>query len=298
MSQPSLKDLRIALAVAETGNFRSAARRLDIAPSTLSHAVTGLEQALKLRLFHRTTRSVALTQEGRAFLARIRPILGELDDVLADQGGRMGEIMGELRINTPFSIAAYLLREVVPAFMAQHPGIHLELRHEERPVDIIAEGCDAGIRLGETVPPDMIGVPFGARIRFVPVAAPAYLEERGVPSHPEDLMKHACVRIRMPHGDRYAWEFEKGGEVLNLEVPGSLTLDRMALMIEAAESGLGIALVLEQAAKGSITAGRLRTFLADWCPMKAGHTLYYPGRRNVPPPLRAFVEFVRASRRT
>lgn len=294
MSQPSLKDLRIALAVADAGNFRSAARRLDIAPSTLSHAVTGLERTLNLRLFHRTTRSVALTLEGRAFLERVRPILGELDGVLTDKHGQSGEITGELRINAPFAATVYLLKEVVPAFMARHPGIELELRQEDRPVDIVANGCDAGIRLGGTVPPDMIGVPFGGDVRFLPVAAPAYLEKHGTPSHPEHLMRHRCIRIRMPRGERYTWEFEKGEERFSLDVPGALTLDRMALMIEAAENGLGIALVLEQAAKDSIAAGELRTLLTDWCPTEAGHMLYYPGRRIVPPPLRALIDFLKS----
>jgi DNA-binding transcriptional LysR family regulator len=240
---------------------------------------------------------VALTQEGRAFLMRIGPILGDLDNALADNGAQSGNIAGELRINAPFSAATQLLREIVPAFMARHPAIHLELRHDERLVDIVAEHCDAGIRLGETVPPDMIAVPFGEKTRFVPVAAPGYLQEHGVPSHPGELMNRACIRIRMPQGDRYAWEFRKGEQALRLDVPGSLTLDRMTLMIEAAESGLGIALVLEEAAKESIGAGRLQMFLADWCPMVEGRTLYYPGRRNVPPPLRAFIEFIRAFNR-
>jgi DNA-binding transcriptional LysR family regulator len=297
MSQPSLKDLRLALVVAETGNFRIAARRLEIAASTLSHAITGLEQTLKLRLFHRTTRSVALTAEGQAFLARMRPILEELDEVLADNGSQKDDIAGELRINTPFNAATYLLREVVPAFLAQHPGVQLELRHEERPVDIVAERCDAGIRLGATVPPDMIAVPFGGKTRFVPVAAPAYLQKRGVPAHPQELMNHTCVRIRMPQGQRYAWEFVKDGEMFRMDVPGSLTLDRVALTINAAESGLGIAFVLEHAAKESIAAGKLHTLLTDWCPLEEGYMLYYPGRRHVPPPLKALVEFLKASRR-
>lgn len=286
----------MALAVTDAGSFRSAARSLEMAPSSLSHAITELEHTLNLRLFHRTTRSVALTVEGEAFLSRIRPILGDLrvavDEINLQQQG--SSISGELRINTPFAAARYLLKEVVPEFMKLHPGIELEFRHEERPVDIVAEGCDAGIRLGGTVPNDMIGVPFGGKARFVPVASPGYLQTSGCPAHPSDLMAHNCIRIRMPRGERYAWEFERQGEKVELDVPGSLTVNRMALMIEAAEGDLGVAFVLEQAVEQSLADGKLNVLLGDWCPDEPGLMLYYPGRRNVPAPLRAFIRFIQA----
>ncbi len=291
----SLKSLRMALAVADTGSFRSAARLLEMAPSSLSHAITELELTLKLRLFHRTTRSVALTVEGEAFLSRIRPVLSELrvavDEINQQQDG---SISGELRINTPFAAARYLLKQVVPAFMKLHPDIELELRHEERPVDIVADGCDAGIRLGSSVPTDMIGVPFGGKARFVPVASPGYLQQYGLPVHPAELKAHRCIRIRMPRGERYAWEFERQGERVELDVPGSLTVNRMALMIEAAEGGLGVAFVLEQAVAQSLADGKLQLLLNDWCQDEPGLMLYYPGRRNVPAPLRAFISFIQA----
>jgi DNA-binding transcriptional LysR family regulator len=290
----NLKSLRIALAVAHRGSFRSAARDLGMAPSSVSHAITELEQTLQLRLFHRTTRSVAMTLEGEAFLTRIRPIVGDLTVAVDEIDQQQGEIKGELRINTPFAAARYLLREVVPDFMQRHPGIELELRHEERPVDIVAAGCDAGIRLGGSVPPDMIGVPFGGKARFVPVASPGYLELHGAPDHPSALKAHNCIRVRMPKGGRYSWEFERQGEKVELDVPGALTVNRMALMIEAAENGLGVAFVLEQAVGQSVADGKLQVLLNDWCPDEPGMMLYYPGRRNVPAPLRAFIDFVQA----
>ncbi len=291
----SLKSLRMALAVADTGSFRRAARLLEMAPSSLSHAITELELTLKLRLFHRTTRSVALTVEGEAFLSRIRPVLGELRVAVDEINQRQeGNISGELRINTPFAAALYLLKEVVPSFMKLHPDIELELRHEERPVDIVADGCDAGIRLGGSVPIDMIGVPFGGKARFVPVASADYLQQYGRPAHPAELMAHKCIRIRMPRGERYAWEFERKGERIELDVPGSLTVNRMALMIEAAEGDLGVAFVLEQAVAQSLADGKLQLLLNDWCQDEPGLMLYYPGRRNVPAPLRAFISFIQA----
>ncbi|WP_256582602.1 LysR family transcriptional regulator [Pseudomonas sp. Irchel 3A5] len=290
-----MKSLRMALAVADTGSFRRAARLLEMAPSSLSHAITELELTLKLRLFHRTTRSVALTVEGEAFLSRIRPVLGELRVAVDEINQRQeGNISGELRINTPFAAALYLLKEVVPSFMKLHPDIELELRHEERPVDIVADGCDAGIRLGGSVPIDMIGVPFGGKARFVPVASADYLQQYGRPAHPAELMAHKCIRIRMPRGERYAWEFERKGERIELDVPGSLTVNRMALMIEAAEGDLGVAFVLEQAVAQSLADGKLQLLLNDWCQDEPGLMLYYPGRRNVPAPLRAFISFIQA----
>lgn len=294
----NLKSLRMALAVADTGSFRRAAHSLEMAPSSLSHAITELEHTLNLRLFHRTTRSVALTVEGEAFLCRIRPILGDLSVALDEINQQHeGRISGQLRINTPFAAARYLLQEVVPDFMRLHPGIELELRHEERPVDIVADGCDAGIRLGASVPVDMIGVPFGGKARFVPVASPDYLQQYGLPAHPADLMAHKCIRVKMPRGERYAWEFERQGEEIELDVPGSLTVNRMALMIEAAESGLGVAFVLQHAVAQSLADGKLQVLLSDWCPDEPGLMLYYPGRRNVPAPLRAFIGFIQALRR-
>jgi DNA-binding transcriptional LysR family regulator len=295
MPEPTLRDLRIALLVAETRSFRRAARRLDIAPSTVSHTITGLEGTLGLRLFHRTTRSVATTTEGIAFLARVKPFIEGIDAAIAEPTSDPRAVSGVLRINTPFSAASYLLQTVVPTFMDQYPQIEVELRHEERMVDIVAEGCDAGIRLGSTVPGDMIGVRFGGPLRWVPVAAPSYLRRRGKPEHPRELMNHRCIRIRMPNGERYLWEFGKDGEEFRLDVPGSLTLDRMALMAEAAANGFGIAYVLQSTVEQRLAVGELTLLLPDWCSYDEDYMLYYSGRRAVMPQLRVFIDFIRLS---
>ncbi|RJS91000.1 LysR family transcriptional regulator [Salinisphaera sp. Q1T1-3] len=295
MNEPTLKEFRTALAVADAGSFRAAAHRLDAAPSTLSHAVAGLEEKLGRRLFNRSTRSIAVTPEGAAILARIASLIAEFDAALASGGQAEGSVAGNLRINAPLSAASFLLSDILPAFHAQHPQIEIDLRHEERMVDIVAAGCDAGIRLGRTVPPDMVGVPFGPSLRFLPVASPAYLADRGTPEHPRDLLDHRCIRTRMPRGERYSWQFAKNDEQLEIDVPGFLTLDRMALMIDAAVDGMGIAYVMENAAKRQILDGRLVPLLSDWCPADERYLLYFPGRRHVPAPLRAFIDFVKAT---
>ena len=298
MREPTLKELRIFTAVADSLSFRAAARRLDMAPSSLSHAITGLETLLSFRLFHRTTRSIALTDEGAQFLASLRPILEDLDIAIAGAGGAARDVSGMVRINAPHAAIQILLADVVPRFLNLYPGIQLEFRHEERLVDIVAEGCDAGIRLGETVPPDMIGIPFGGPARFVPVASPEFLEANGTPETPQDLKRFACIGIRLPGGKSYAWEFVKGGEEMRIDVPYRLMLDRMALSIEAAERGLGIAYVMERAARDHIASGRLRTILNDWTSEEPGTMLYYPGRRLVPPALRAFIDHLRSTERS
>lgn len=292
--EPTLKDLRIALCVAETGSFRQAARRLDMAPSTLSRALSELERHIGLRLFHRTTRSVATTPEGAKFIARIEPLVAELTDALIAPAPSENGIKGVLRLNTSFSAGLYLLQEAIPTFLALHPLIALELHHEERLVDIVANGCDAGIRLGRTVPRDMIGVNFGGPLCWVPVASPDYISRCGQPLHPNDLLSHECIRIRMPDGQRYAWELSRNAEELVIDVPGAMTLDRMALMVEAALNGLGIAYVLKATIEDHVATGRLIMLLPDWASEEEGYMLYYPGRRVPPAPLDAFVKHIRS----
>lgn len=291
MGEPTLHEWRIALAIAASGSFRATARSLDVAPSTLSHLVTGLERKLGRRLFHRTTRSVAVTPKGEALLARVAPLITELDAAVAPSGEETA--VGELRVNASLSAASYLLAEVVPGFLTEHPGVRLDLRHEERLVDVIAQGCDAGIRLGRTVPGDMVGVAFGPPLRFITVASPVYIAAHGTPAHPSELLDHRCIRTRLPRGERYAWEFVRGSEEVVIDGPGALTLDRLTLMVEAAVAGMGIAFVLEQAVAADLAAGALLRLLDDWCPADERYMLYYPGRRHVPAPLRAFIDYLR-----
>lgn len=291
--RPGLGDLTAFAAIVAHRSFRRAADELGLSPSTLSHMMRALEARLGVRLLHRTTRSVAPTEAGEQLAARLRPILHDLDGALAAITAFRGQPAGRLRINATEPATRLLLRSVVPAFLRRCPDMTLDLVTEGRLVDIVAEGFDAGVRLGGAVPQDMIAVRFGGSIRFVVVAAPSYLAHHGVPQTPDDLQRHACIRIRLPSGKPYRWEFEQHGQELTMDVPGSLTLDNPELMLEAAAAGLGLAYVSDRSAMPFIERGALVTLLDDWCPPIPGMFLYYSGRRHVPPGLRAFVEMLR-----
>ena len=281
------------MAVAEHRSFRRAADLLGITRSSLSHIMRGLEDRLGARLLHRTTRSVSLTDTGERLLKRIDPLMSGLDAALEDVAGEQGRLTGELRINGSEGAIRLLLREIVPQFMARYPGITLDLVAEGKLVDIVGEGFDAGIRLGEAVPRDMIAVRLSPDMRFLAVASPDYLAAHPAPETPDDLARHQCLRQRLPSGKRYRWEFQKRAEEVAMDVPGSLTLDNTQLMVEAAQNGLGIAYVPEDYAQAALKEGRLKTVLDDWCPPIPGLFLYFSGNRHVPASLRALIELVR-----
>ncbi len=293
MPKPDLSDLTAFAAVARHRSFRLAAENLGVSRSSLSHTVIGLECKLGLRLLHRTTRSVSPTEVGNALLRRLTPLLLELDEVLDAVKGEADTVGGTLRINCGPAAAEALLRAAVPAFIESFPNVEIDLVTDGRLIDIVAAGFDAGIRLREAVPQDMVAVPFGGDVRFLAVAAPTYLDRHGTPLVPDDLRRHACVRHRLPSGKLYRWEFEKHGQELAVEVPGPLTLDNNRLMVSAAADGLGIAFVPEAVAEVDLAAGRLVTVLADWCPAYPGLCLYYPGHRHVPSALRAFIDVLK-----
>ena len=295
MTKPSLADLTAFAAVARHRSFRAAADQMGVSRSSLSHALGGLEQQLGVRLLHRTTRSVAPTDAGARLLARLVPTLRELDDMLAAVGDGADSPAGTLRINASETAARWLLRHVVPDFLQRCPRVALDIVSEGRLIDIIAEGFDAGVRLRESVPQDMIAVPFGGDARFLAVASPAYLSRHGVPATPDDLRRHRCIRQRLPSGRPYRWEFARGSDEIAIEVPGALTLDDNDLMVNAAVDALGIAFVPEAAARIALRDGRLRAMLEDWSPAIPGLCLYYPGHRHVPPALRAFIVDLRAA---
>ncbi len=300
MPAPTLADLTAFVAVASHRSFRRAADAMGISRSALSHGLRSLEQDLGVRLLHRTTRSVAPTEAGERLLRRLVPTLRDLDDMLDATRGASGETVGTLRINAGESAARWLLRHVVPEFQRRYARVMLDLVTEGRLIDIVAEGFDAGTRLAEAVPQDMVAVPFGGEARFLAVAAPSYLAEHGRPSSPEDLRHHRCIRQRLPSGKLYRWEFARLGQDIAVDVPGMLTLDHNALMVEAAADGVGIAFVPELEARQAIEAGRLVALLEQWSPAIPGLRLYYPRNRHPPASLTAFLEVLRetASRRT
>lgn len=293
MVKPTLNDLTAFAAVAEHRSFRKAADMLGVSRSSLSHAIAGLERNLGARLLHRTTRSVAPTEAGDRLLRRLKPVLQDLDqalDAVAEEGGHAG---GTLRINGGEGGMRLLLERVVPVFLERYPHVSLDLVTDGRLVDIVEQGFDAGIRLAEAVPQDMIAVPLGEDFRFLAVAAPAYVAKAGQPITPDDLPQHSCIRQRLPSGKLYRWEFEKNGQEIAIDVPGVVTLDHTMLMIEAAANGLGIAYVPEIAARSRLDDGRLIALLEDWSPPVGGLRLYYPGHRHVRASLRAFINVMR-----
>lgn len=294
MKTPTLADLRAFQTVAEHRSFRRAADLLGVTPSSLSHTVKALEATLGgAALLHRTTRSVSLTEAGEQLLARLAPLLGQLDGVLEDFASSKGKLTGTLRINGNEGAMRLLLQTVVPGFLAKHPGVRLDLVAEGRLVDIVEQGFDAGIRLAESVPKDMVAVRLGADMRFIAVASPAYLAAHPAPKVPDDLARHQCIRQRLPSGKRYRWEFKKRQHEVAVDVPGALTLDNNHLMVEAAAAGLGIAYVPEPYARSALGDGSLVMVLADWSPAIGGLRLYFPNGRRVSPTLRAFIEMVR-----
>lgn len=287
------QELRLLAAVAKLGSFRSAAGSLGLAPSSASHVIRRLEERIGVRLLHRTTRSVALTVAGERLLEQATAGLNVIDAALVAAAEAGDHVSGALRISAPTTAVRLLLQEVIPLFQERYPDVNLELRAEDRTVDIVADGCDAGIRLRHAVPIDMIVVPLGPPIRFIVVATPDYLGSAGVPQTPDDLARHRCVRIRLPSGALYGWQFERAGEERTVHVPGRLTLDRAELMVYAALAGAGLAYVMESLVGRALAEKRLVSVLDDWCPPEPGLSLYYPGHRQPPPALRALIELAR-----
>ncbi|MBB2931958.1 LysR family transcriptional regulator [Paraburkholderia silvatlantica] len=296
MTKPDITELDAFAEVATLRSFRKAAEVLGLSPSTVSHLMRRLEERMGVRLLHRTTRSVAPTQAGERLLARLHPVLAELRSALGEIDRFRDQPTGRVRVNAPEQGVRLLLHDVVPAFRKKFPDIELDLVTEGRLVDIVKEGFDAGVRLGGTIPRDMIAVQLGGEARCIVVASPRYLARHKRPQTPEDLKFHECIRIRLPNGKLFAWEFEKRGRTLAMEVPGTLILNQEALVIDAALAGLGVAYVFESSVRDALKARRLVSVLDDWCPSFPGAFLYYPGNRNVPSALRAFVDVVKISR--
>ncbi|MGJ4945910.1 LysR family transcriptional regulator [Bradyrhizobium sp. HKCCYLS1011] len=290
MAKPTFNELAAFAAVAEHLSFRKAADALGVSRSALSHTLLGLEQSVGVRLLNRTTRSVSLTEAGAQLLAGIRPVLLDLDAALDRLAEARGAPAGKLRINANKSATRLLLGRVVPRFLAKFPAVELDLVSDGRLIDIVETGFDAGVRLAEDVPQDMVAVRLGGDVRFVAVASPAYLAQQPVPNTPDDLRAHRCIRHRLPSGKLYRWEFSKHGEEMTVDVPGALTLDDNDFMAHAAADGLGIAYVPQSSAQRWLDAGQLVLVLADWCPPIPGLALYYPRNRHVPSALRAFID--------
>ncbi len=295
MPQPSLAALEVFLAVARHGSFRRAAAERGVSPSALSHVIRGLEEGLDIRLFDRTSRSLRITEAGRYLLERVGPALGDVAEALKGVGRFRGRPSGLLRLNIPRIATGLIIEPMIGRFLAAYPEIRLEVASFDGLVDIVAEGFDAGIRRDRRLAPGMIAVPVGPARRFAVVGTSAYFIGRDRPQVPQDLHAHACIERRYPSGARYAWEFARDGEVLEIEVSGPLVVDDTALMLRAALDGVGLAFVFESLVAEPIAGGTLVRVLEDWCPVLPRFFLYYPGRRQVSAPLRAFIDMLRAA---
>ncbi|WP_369915082.1 LysR substrate-binding domain-containing protein [Xanthomonas sp. NCPPB 3005] len=292
-----LQDLYAFLAVLRGGGFREGARLSGSSASSLSEAVRRLETRLGVRLFNRTTRSVLPTEAGARLAERLIPALGEVEAALDVVNGFRDRPSGTLRLNVPGAAARLVLPAIVTPFLKAYPEIRLEVIVEDSFVDMLAAGCDAGIRYDERLEQDMIAVPIGPRVqRFATAASPDYLAAHGRPQHPRDLLAHACLRGQFASGAIPAWEFERDGEVVLVEPTGPLLVRLGAavdLAIDAAVGGLGVIHLFEDWLRPHLDSGALEPVLEPWWQSFSGPFLYYPGRRHLPAPLRAFVDFIR-----
>lgn len=293
MRQNQLDGLVTFVAVAETRGFSAAAVRLGVSPSAVSQAIRLLEKRVGAPLFNRTTRSVNLTEAGARFLERIRPAVQELasaSDELSDSAARPS---GLLRLTVPRAAYLFALQPVLGAFLRAYPQIDVEVSIDSALVDIVGMGFDAGIRFGGMVERDMVAVKVGPPLANCIVAAPRYLAERGTPTHPRDLLAHDCIGFRFASsGQMERWEFEKNGEAMTLAVTGRLVMNDVAVMLDAAVDGIGIANLISSYSERHIADGRLVHLLADWTTPLPDLTLYYPDRKRVPPKLRALIDFL------
>lgn len=293
MYRPGLSDLEAAVAIARRASFRAAALDLGMSTTALSNAIAKLEANLGVRLFNRTTRSVSLTDAGRVFVEQVSPALRDIHGAMEAARAQQAVPSGTLRINAFATAAREILSPLVLEFLRRHPQVHVDLVTEGRLVDIVADGFDLGVRVADLVPSDMIAVLLGRPQRYAVVGSPAYLAKHQTPRVPTDLLNHPCVRIRLPNGALYRWEFEKGGQTAQIDVSGPVTLDEASLSRIAVLDGIGLGFFMEHDVRADIEAGHLVRVLEDWTPPRGQLCLYYPGRRNPSAALKAFIGLAR-----
>jgi len=293
----ALEGVEVFLAVARRRGFRRAAADLGVTPSAVSQSVRSLEARLGVALFVRTTRSVGLTEAGERFYARAAPAFEEL--VAAGEAARdLGQRpTGLLRLSVPRSVVPLILEPVIASFCEAYPEVELEIAASDEMVDLAAGGFDAGIRLGQFIAPDMVAVRLTPAFDWVVVASPDYLERRGRPERPEDLRRHACLRLRRSNGAIAPWRFTDDGATIEAKVSGPLVAHDYPTLVGAATRGLGLAQVPKPLAMESITRGILQPVLEDVAANMPGVFLYHPGRRQVLPKLRAFIDHLRSGAR-
>lgn len=293
MKTYKLTDFDAVLAISRRGSFRAAALDLGMSTSALSNAIAKLEGQLGVRLFNRTTRSVSLTEAGHRFVDQVSPAVRDIHQALDTVRSQQETPSGTLRINTFATAAQEILSPLVLEFLRRFPKVQIDLVTEGNLVDIVADGFDFGVRSQHLVPSDMIAIPLGPPRRHAVVAAPSYLENREVPRVPSDLKAHPCIRVRLPNGALFRWQFESDGQPVQVDVDGPITLDEASLARTAVLNGVGIGYFMESNVRDDIAAGRLVRILDEWTPPTAPLCLYYPSRRNPPAAFKVFVDLAR-----
>ena len=290
-----LGSLAYFLAIAKHRSFRRAGLELGVSASALSHALKGLETRLGVRLLNRTNRSVTLTAAGQELYATISDPYEAIIHAVEGLNRFRDAPTGRIRLNVMEDASSLLLRPVLPVFVDRYPDIELDLAVSNRMIDVIAEGFDAGIRYGGTVPEkNMIAQRLSGDIRWVVVGSPAYLGRFGTPRHPNDLLQHRCLKIRLGDDRIYRWEFERAGEALALAVPGAITIDETQIGRALALEGAALMYVPEPSVARDIDIGTLRVVLDEWSPMGAGFHIYFSSRRQLPTGLRLLIDLIPA----
>ena len=289
-----LPDLAAFSIVVRRRSFKAAAIELGITASALSHAIRRLEERLGTKLLNRTSRSVAPTPAGLRFAARLEAGFDEIGSALSEMDDGHTGAFGELRLNIPADASRLLVSPVLPGFLKLLPDMRFTVVVENRPVDMVAEGFDAGIRYGDTVPEDMIAVALTEPLEWVIVGSPTYLDRHGRPKRPDDLMQHSCLRLLLGDNSAFRWELGNGDAMIRIDVPGNCTISDTQSTIDAAADGLGLGYVLKRRADAELRDGRLEVVLPQWSSTGAGFHMYYPSRRQNHPALRHLIELIRA----
>ncbi|GKQ98360.1 LysR family transcriptional regulator [Aeromonas hydrophila] len=294
ITRTDLAELAVFAAVARHQSFSKAALELGVSASALSHSLKGLETRLGVRLLNRSTRAVVPTDAGQRLLTQLLPTLSHLESALGELARHSDEPVGRLKISAPRGAIDELLAPVLIDYMVRYPRMQVEVVEQELMPRLIEDGYDAALFYGDLLPKEMIGVPLGPPQRYLVVAAPAYLAEHGIPQHPRELTRHACIGYRLTPSHHYRWAFAgEEGSMLEIEVTGPLTTSTPALYLGAAEAGLGLAYCLEEEVSRQLAEGTLVSVLEPWCPTFVGFSLFYPSRHQLGNGLRALIDMLK-----
>lgn len=296
LTRADLADFNTFLALARHRNFRRAGLEMGVSASALSHALKGLEARLGVRLLNRTNRSVTLTAAGEELQAALAGPFAAIGDAVEQLNRLREKPAGRIRLNVPEHAASLLLAPVLPVFVERYPAVELDISVSNAMQDVVGEGFDAGIRYGGTVPDDMIARRLSADVRWIVAGSPVYLERFGTPRHPSDLAAHRCLRTRLGNGSIYHWEFDRDGEEITVDVPGTITVDNTPLALSLVAQGAALMYMPEPFVADAVARGEMRLVLEDWSSMGEGFHIYYPSRHQLPTGLRLLIDLIRELR--